>query len=60
MAVPKHRTSKSRRDRRRATQKISAVGVVKCPQCQEAKLPHRICPNCGVYRGRTVIETEEV
>ena len=29
-----------------------------CPQCREIKLPHRICPHCGFYKGREVISVE--
>ena len=60
MAVPKKRKSKSRRDMRRAQHdRISAPGLVECPNCGHLKLPHRVCPNCGTYRGRVVIEQEE-
>ena len=59
MPVPKRKTSKSKRDMRRAHQKIAAPNVVACPQCGEAKLPHHACLNCGTYKGRTVIVTEE-
>lgn len=59
MAVPKRRKSKSKRNSRRANQKISAPNVTTCPQCGEAALPHHACPNCGTYRGRKVMETEE-
>ncbi len=59
MAVPKRKTSKSKRDKRRTHQKIAAPTVVACPQCGEAKLPHHACPNCGSYKGRTVIDTDE-
>ena len=59
MAVPKGKTSKSRRDKRRTHQKLTAPNVVECPQCGEAKLPHHACLSCGDYNGRTVIETEE-
>lgn len=59
MPVPKRRTSKSKRDKRRAHQKIAAPSVVACPQCGAAKLPHYACPACGMYKGRTVIEIEE-
>ncbi|HEA65455.1 MAG TPA: 50S ribosomal protein L32 [Desulfobacterales bacterium] len=59
MAVPKQKTSKSRRDKRRTHQKLTAPTLTKCAQCGEAKLPHHVCPTCGTYRGRTFLETEE-
>lgn len=59
MALPKHKVSKSKRDMRRAHKKLAAVAVTKCPQCGEAKLPHHVCPECGVYKGRDVVKTEE-
>lgn len=59
MAVPKHKTSKSRRNSRRAHIKAPALNPSVCPQCGEAKLPHHICKSCGSYKGRTVIETKE-
>jgi large subunit ribosomal protein L32 len=27
-----------------------------CPHCHERKRPHHVCPNCGWYGGRQVIE----
>jgi large subunit ribosomal protein L32 len=54
MAVPKRKTSKSRRDKRRATHSIEAPRVNECPQCHRPKRPHHVCPNCGTYRGREV------
>ncbi len=59
MAVPKRKTSKSRRDKRRTHQKTEAPNVIPCDQCGEPKLPHHVCPECGYYKGRNVIETEE-
>ena len=59
MPVPKRKKSKSKRDMRRTHQKTEAPDLSACPECGEAKLPHRVCPNCGHYKGRTVIETEE-
>jgi len=59
MALPKRKKSKSRRDMRRAHQKLAAPNLSTCPQCQEFKLPHRACPSCGTYRGRNVMESEE-
>ncbi len=60
MAVPKRKTSKARRDKRRsAVWKLQAPALSKCPNCGEFKLAHRACTNCGMYRGRQVIATTE-
>lgn len=59
MAVPKHKVSKSRRDKRRTHQKTGAPQVSSCPECGEARLPHHACPECGVYRGKNIKETSE-
>ncbi|UOF89221.1 50S ribosomal protein L32 [Fodinisporobacter ferrooxydans] len=56
MAVPQHRTSKTRKRMRRSHWKLEAPGIVQCPQCHEPKLAHRVCKNCGHYKGRSVIE----
>lgn len=60
MGVPKKRTSKMRRNRRRAANSNlkSPVQVIACPKCQEPVLPHRACPACGFYRGREVVKVE--
>ena len=59
MAVPKRRVSKTRRDKRRSHDCLTAPQVVSCPHCHEPKLPHRVCPSCGMYRGRQVVTVEE-
>jgi len=58
MALPKRKVSKSRRDKRRTHQKLAVPNVQKCPQCGEAKLPHHMCPECGSYKDRTIMEIE--
>ena len=56
MAVPKRKTSKSKtKMRRAANSKMVATGFVSCPQCHEPKLPHRVCPDCGYYKGKEVV-----
>lgn len=55
MAVPQHRTSKTRKRLRRTHFKLEAPGLVMCPQCGEYKLSHHVCKNCGTYKGRTVL-----
>jgi large subunit ribosomal protein L32 len=59
MAVPKKKTSKTRRDTRRAHDALTAPGVSICPQCKEPKQSHRVCPSCGTYKGREIISTEK-
>ncbi|WDV47659.1 50S ribosomal protein L32 [Clostridiaceae bacterium M8S5] len=59
MAVPKRKTSKARRDKRRsANSKAVAPTIVECPQCHEPKVPHKVCPECGYYKNKEVIEVE--
>ncbi len=60
MAVPKKRTSSSRRDMRRSHHALSApTNIELCPDCGELKLRHRVCTACGHYRGRKVVEVAE-
>ncbi len=54
MAVPKRKTSKARRDKRRAQHALETPRVNTCPQCGSPKRPHRVCPTCGTYKGREV------
>jgi len=60
MAVPKRKHSRSRRDKRRTHFKLSMQTVVECPHCHEPKLPHHVCPHCGRYKGREIIEVKEI
>ncbi|MFH1468902.1 MAG: 50S ribosomal protein L32 [Pseudomonadota bacterium] len=60
MAVPKKRTSSSRRNMRRSHDHLTANASVEvCPACGELKLRHHVCPKCGLYRDRTVVEMEQ-
>ena len=56
---PKRKLSKGRRDRRRAHDAIQARNLVTCSNCGEPRLPHTVCPKCGHYKGREVIEVEK-
>ncbi|MFH0910298.1 MAG: 50S ribosomal protein L32 [Planctomycetota bacterium] len=58
MAVPKHRTSKSRKNMRRSHHALRPVGLSKCSRCNHPKLPHRVCGNCGYYDAVKKIEVE--
>ena len=61
MAVPKKKTSKAKsRSRRASNWKLEAPPRSICPQCNEAKMPHRVCPKCGYYKGREVIAVKDI
>ena len=59
MPNPKRRHSRARRDKRRTHDALTRPILSECPNCHEAKLPHRVCPHCGHYKGREVIEVGE-
>lgn len=60
MAVPKGKVSRQRRDKRRSSHwKLTAPALAKCPSCGAFKMPHRACPECGMYNGRQVITVDE-
>ena len=59
MAVPKRRISKQRKHKRRGEHKAVAAAIVKCERCGDPKLQHRVCPTCGTYGGKQVLEIEE-
>ena len=46
---PKNKSSKGRRDKRRANWKMSPVNLVKCSKCGALMMPHRVCKACGSY-----------
>ncbi|MCK9198216.1 MAG: 50S ribosomal protein L32 [Bacilli bacterium] len=54
MAVPKRKTSKTRKALRRTGIKLAKVTLVACPNCGEMILPHHVCGKCGFYDGRKV------
>ena len=57
MAVPKRKLSSARNNKRRSNVwKLSAPSFSKCTQCGELKVPHRVCPNCGYYKGKEVVK----
>jgi large subunit ribosomal protein L32 len=56
---PKRKHTSGRRDRRRAHDALEARNLVTCSNCGEMRLPHTVCPNCGHYRSREVINKEE-
>ncbi len=58
MAVPKRKHSNARTGSRRAHQGKKPIQLLYCPECSTAIPSHVVCPNCGHYMGRKVMETE--
>ncbi|MCS6893417.1 MAG: 50S ribosomal protein L32 [Deltaproteobacteria bacterium] len=54
MPVPKKRTSKSKRNSRRAHHRLGLSHALTCKKCGEFVLPHRVCLRCGFYKGESV------
>ena len=57
--LPKRKISKGRRDRRRSHDAISTPTLVECPHCHAKHKAHRVCTNCGTYRNRAVLASED-
>lgn len=58
MAVPKRKTTPSRRGMRRSHEALPRQPHADCPNCGELKRPHHVCPHCGFYDGREVLSAE--
>jgi len=57
VAVPKKKKSKSKsRSTRAAAWKLGTPSRSLCPRCGNAKTPHVVCPSCGWYKNRVVID----
>jgi len=59
MALPKKRHSRSRVRKSRAFWRLNSPPLTPCPNCGALRISHYVCPNCGYYKGRKVIEIEE-
>ena len=57
--LPKRRWSTHRQGRKRATLKARNNSSSVCPNCGQPKTVHAVCPHCGFYRGKQVIEIKE-
>ena len=60
MAVPKSKVSKQRGNKRFASNyKATVPTLAECPQCHELKASHRVCPKCGYYNGKQVVDVSK-
>jgi large subunit ribosomal protein L32 len=57
-AHPKQKISKARKGNRRRNQFLTTPQLMSCPMCGQKKRTHFVCPNCGTYKGRQVIDMD--
>lgn len=57
MAVPARKTSKTRKRLRRGHIKLATPNLSACPNCGELRASHHVCPSCGYYDGKQVVNT---
>jgi large subunit ribosomal protein L32 len=43
---------------RRQHDRLKAVPLMTCPNCRQYKRQHHVCPTCGYYAGRQVLEIQ--
>lgn len=59
MAVPKRKTSPSRRNMRRSHHALEANTYIEDKETGELRRPHHIDLKTGMYKGRQVIQSTE-
>ena len=59
MAVPKRKTSKSRRNKRRSHHHIPDVNIVEDKKSGEFRLSHHIDLKTGLYNGKQILEPKK-
>ena len=59
MAVPKRKTSKSRRNKRRSHHKIKSANVIEDKKSGEFRLSHHIDLKTGFYNGKKILEPKK-
>jgi large subunit ribosomal protein L32 len=58
MAVPKRRRSKSKKRMRAANWKAYVPTLTTCNNCATLIKPHRVCSECGFYKGKQIIQVK--
>lgn len=59
MAVPKRKTSPSKRGMRRSHDRLKAAVYVEDKETGELRRPHHVDPKTGMYRGKQILKVEE-
>ena len=56
MAVPKRKTSKSKRNQRRSHHRVSTVNIIEDKKSGEYRLSHHIDLKSGYYNGKKILD----
>ena len=56
MPEPKKHKTKGGRNRRRSHLALKKTTLVHCDHCSKMKLSHRVCPSCGFYKGKEIVD----
>ena len=59
MAVPKRKTSKSRRNKRRSHHRLSSINVIEDKKSGEFRLSHHIDLKTGMYNGKQILDPKK-
>ena len=59
MAVPKRKTSKSRRNKRRSHHKVSSINIIEHKKSGEFRLSHHIDLKTGMYNGKQILDPKK-
>ena len=59
MAVPKRKTSKSRRNKRRSHHRISTLNIIEDKKSGEFRLSHHIDLKTGLYNGKQILDPKK-
>ena len=59
MAVPKRKTSKSKRDMRRSHDALKSINIIEDKESGEPRLSHMLDLSTGMYNGRQIIKKKE-
>jgi len=58
-ALPKRKTSKGRKKRRRSHDALISANLVRCKYCNKLKRPYEVCHTCGKYnKDKIIIKTD--
>ena len=56
MAVPKRRTTSSKRNMRRSHHALTPTFLSVCGHCKRPVKPHQMCAACGYYKGKEIVD----